>query len=148
MRNLIIFGLMLFLVASISLDAFADTSPTPDHDTIFSHIGDAHVGATDLIPSLEVNYPVILIITDTEIVNRDNPSSISILSDFILPIIRETINRSDCNYPTTSFLPIIVRRSYSEISTRDYSQRNTNVVPIDKNIFALKQEKVRHLKEQ
>ncbi|WP_338792298.1 hypothetical protein [Bernardetia sp. MNP-M8] len=132
MRNLIIFTLLLFLVASISLDAFADNSPTPDHDIVL--IGNPHVG-TDLITSFGVNHTVILIITDTEIFNRDSSPSIPILStiDFVLPTRNDTnINRSDCNYPTTSFVQVIVQRSFSELSTKDYSQRNTNVVPIEK----------------
>ncbi len=132
MRNLIIFTLLLFLVASISLNAFADDSPTPDHDIVF--VGHPTID-TDLITSFGINHTVILIITDTEIFNRDSSPSIPILSTiyFSLPTRNDTdINRSDCNYPTTSFLQPIVQRSFSELSTKDYSQRNTNVVPIEK----------------
>lgn len=140
MRNLIIFSLMLFLVASISLDAFADTSPTSDHGTVPILIGNAHVGTTDLIPSFEVQQTVILIVTDNrdtqinrKIVNRCTNTPILSTIDFAFPsnVNDININRSDCNYPITSFLPTIVQRSYSELSTKDYSQRNTNVVPIE-----------------
>ncbi len=130
MRNLIIFSLLLFLVAGISFNTFADTSPTPNHDTVPILIGHGHVG-TDLKSSFEA-HTVILIVTDTEIVNRCTDIPILSTIDFALPKRNvNEINRSDCNYPTTSFLQAIVQRSYSELSTKDYSQRNTNVVPIE-----------------
>lgn len=135
--------IMFLFVLSINLDTLAENTDTSDQSTPIHVSTPVHVighqATMDFSIALasQSEYTPLVIVTPKK--QAPSCSSYECLSDdhFVAPTRQLDIYRSDSNFLTTPFLPL-VQRSYSKISVKDRASHKANVVPTRNILFPLR----------
>ncbi|WP_338765803.1 hypothetical protein WAF17_02440 [Bernardetia sp. ABR2-2B] len=126
---------MLLFAFGILINAFAESEEPSDQTTTTIVIGE-HQAAVDAAKVLATTSTMPVIVISKKQEPSCNPY---ILSDdyFVAPTRQLDIYRSDSNFLTTPFLPL-VQRSYSKVSVKDRTSHKANVIPTRNILFPLR----------